>query len=127
MKDFDYYNGEDIVWPTRPIKPVLDKTNVTAEKVREYADKLEEYEKKYSSYEAQRKCYENERKKRLAEFKCDLEEEYASDWMNQRVLDLVYNQAWEGSHHSGLHQVADTYLEIIDFLDDIRKAMGEVK
>lgn len=124
MKDFDYYNGEDIVWPTRPIKPILDKTNVTAEKVREYADKLEEYEKKYSSYNKERKCYEDERKNRLDEFKRDLEEEYASEWMNRRVLNLVYNRAWEESHHSGLHEVADTYSEIVDFLDDIYNCMG---
>jgi len=123
VKDFDYYNGEDIVWPTRPVKPILDKTNVTAEKAREYADKLEEYEKKYSSYEKERKYYDNERKKRLDEFKRDLEEECASEWMNQKVLDLVHSRAWDESHHSGLHEVAVTYLEIVDFLDDVRKCM----
>lgn len=47
-----------------------------------------------------------------------IEAEYGTTGMSQRVRDLIWNKAWEDGHASGMHEVRMQY----DDLADIAKA-----
>lgn len=48
------------------------------------------------------------------EFRKQLEHEYMSEVSEQKVLDAVWNQAWEYGHSGGLEEVKNYYLDLSD-------------
>ena len=53
----------------------------------------------------------------------DLKEEFAwRSWLTPVVFSVIYNQAYEKSHHAGYDEVASTFEELVDFAAAIIEA-----
>lgn len=78
--------------------------------------------KPFSSDPAVRSAYRAEGTRLHAEFKKDLEEEFADSSWPQSVLNALYSKAWEDGHASGCHEVAGVYSDLIALVDVAFKA-----
>jgi len=123
MKDISYYECEDLEYPIRPKKPFLS-SNPTKEQALSYAEALGEYEENFKKYEALRKEYQQLNSDRLDEFKKDLAEEYGYSWMNESIIDVIYNKAWDDQHHCGLSAVASEFEDLCGFVSEVSIARG---
>ena len=84
--DFDYFNGQDIVAPSKPSAPSI-ATKPTAADARAYADALDVYEREYADYNEKRQLYQGNKSKRIREFERKLKDDYG-------LSDLEFNAIW---------------------------------
>ena len=107
--DWDYFAGRDIEYPQgRPSKPVMPK-NPTPTALREYADELESYEALKSAWNRAVKKYQDAVAARQAEFRAELRK--TGDFTDEQ-FDLLWSEAWELGHSSGLNEVAYHFDEL---------------
>lgn len=72
MKEFEYYEGKDIVCPKLVNKPLMPKgPTADASAFKKYADELEQYEKAKVVYDEQNQAAHEEKYKRRIEFEED--------------------------------------------------------
>lgn len=121
MKSFDYYSGEDLVFPQRPSKPSWP-SKPTSTEVRQYADKLEEYEIDFKKYSELKKEYYEILNARAVEFRNDIHSEYSSE-LTDAAFTVIFNKAWEDGHSSGHYRVVELVDELTDFVLEIMEKM----
>ena len=87
-----------------------------------------------ASVKARDEYWKNQRKIEAAAqdaWYADLREEYAVcsyfGWLTPAAFAVVYNQAYEKSHHAGYDEVASTFEELVDFAAAIIEAYEGLK
>jgi hypothetical protein len=108
--DFDYYDGKDIVYPTKPTKPRMSSAPTAAE-ARSYADELEAYTDAMVRYKEDCAVYGQEAGDRLKELQDRLRDDYD---LAQAQFDLLWGKAYEDGHGSGLYDVVYHFDELYD-------------
>jgi hypothetical protein len=109
--DFDYYRGEDLRAPVKPVKPVLGR-NPTAIDARAFADALEEYEREFRSYEEDKSYYQHQMSARHREFEDTLQKDYALD---DSEFSVIWSEAYDRGHSGGLQEVYGEFDRLFDF------------
>jgi hypothetical protein len=99
--DFDYYSGNHLKYPTKPIKPTISR-NPSALVARAWAEALEEYERELEKFEEDRSYYTSENSRLLKEFTEKLQKDYEISDAQFRVL---WNEAYDRGHSAGLEEV----------------------
>ena len=113
-KPFDYYLGKDLLPPMEYMsKPFLPK-KANAQEAMEYATKLKEYEEYQVLYKADRAKWSAIINEREVEFKKDLYEEYGVS--NNPKANDVWSKAWEFGHSSGLQEVYNYFIDLVDLI-----------
>lgn len=109
--DFDYYRGTDLRAPVKPVKPTLGR-NPSASEARAFADALEEYEREFRAYEEDRSFYRHSVNVRAREFEDKLKADYGLD---DDEFAVIWNEAYDRGHSSGLHEVHGEFDRLYDF------------
>jgi hypothetical protein len=118
MKDFDYYNGRHLTYPTKPKKPVAP-TKLTAENARELAQALEVFESEMSVYKDELERYRNNTNNLQQEFWDDARVELGCQSYTTSVWELCCNKAWVDGHAYGYSEVYQELTEIVEFVDQV--------
>lgn len=108
--DLDYFNGKDLLYPSRPTKPRLS-AHATAAEAREYADQLEVYERELADYHEHREWYNTESNRRLKELQDRVRDDYD---ITQAQFNILWHRAWEDGHASGLHEVLSHFDDLYE-------------
>jgi hypothetical protein len=112
-QEVQYYEGNGLVYPTRPTKPFIgDNSSPTS--IRKYADDLEEYTRAKVAYDAELKRYRMELDARSAELGADLADEYG---ISRAKADILFNKAWEDGRSEGIQEVIRIFDELYDVAD----------
>lgn len=114
MYDFDYYSGNDLRYPTKPIKPRLDK-NHTPAAARSYADDLEQYEKDIENYNDDLSYYRSQKADRLKELQDRLRDDYD---ITQAQFNVLWHHAWEHGHSAVLSEVYGYFEDFYDMASE---------
>ena len=112
--DFDYYGGMDIVYPTKPTKPVLGRNADSAEAMA-WAEALAEYESELKSYEEDFAYYREQKGVRLAALQERLRDDYD---ITRGQVSILWQRAWEHGHSSGLSEVYHYFDEFYDMASE---------
>ena len=110
--DFQYYSGEMLRMPKKPVKPTISR-NPSAVEARAWADALEEYESALSSYKEDLGWYKHEKEALHEKFKEKLRTDYG---MSVEVFDVIWSEAWNEKHSYGLHEVYHEFDRLYDFI-----------
>lgn len=117
--NFDYYRGHDLVFPTKPTKPMAPRDG-SPDDYREYADALEAYKVDMDEYN---KGMVEHRKKvaaRMKELHQVLKKEY-------NVCDGVFDELWQYAQADkssyGLREVVDKFGELCDLVEKCSRMM----
>ncbi len=116
MKDFDYYTGCHLTYPTKPKKPVTP-TKLTAENARELAQALEAFESEMSVYKEEREHYRNNENNLQQEFWDDARVELGCQNYTDNIWELCCNKAWMYGHSYGYSEVYQELVELVEFLE----------
>lgn len=92
----------NLPWPIRPAQP--DLFNVPTEEMVQVRD---QYEAKLQAYYAAKRAYAEEEGNARERLRRDLEEE--TGLKGHERADLLWQQAWDAGHASGLHEVIVEY------------------
>lgn len=121
MKEMSYYEGRDLVYPTRVAKPFLkDRADVAA--VRKYADDLEAYNSAAEGFNQELKAYRNEMSARQDTLVEDLAEQYG---LTRAQADVLYAHAYADGHSSGLSEVVNLFDDLVTLVTDFQNAKKE--
>lgn len=118
MKDFDYYNGRHLTYPTKPKKPVTP-SKFTAENARELAQALEAFESEMSVYNEEFEHWRNNMYNLKQEFWDDARVELGCQYFADPVWEICCNKAWEDGHAYGYSEVYQELVEIVEFLEQV--------
>lgn len=118
--DFIYYSGKMLRMPTKPTKPGLSR-NPTAIEARAFADALEEYEREMKTYNENLKWYRSEAESLLNEFKGKVRAEYE---LSEASFNVIWSEAWERGHSSGLQEVYYQFERLHDFVIEYIKKLS---
>lgn len=110
--DLAYYSGEDMVYPTRPVRPAMPKSG-DSHSIREYADVLEEYEKLLATYEDGVTAYRTEQVRRIQQLKQVLADDYD---ITPRQCDLIWDWARMTRDGENLNVVLETFDDIYEIV-----------
>lgn len=121
MKNFEYYAGDDLDFPTRPRKPIMPE-KPTSTDVRQYADKLEEYEIDFKKYSKLKNEYYEILNTRAVEFRNDIHSEYCPEF-SDAAFSVVFNKAWEDGHSEGHYRVVEIVDELTDLVLEVMEKM----
>lgn len=110
--DLAYYSGEDMVYPTRPVRPALPKGG-DSHSIRQYADVLEEYEKLLATYEDGVTAYRAEQVRRIQQLKQVLADDYD---INSAQCDLIWDWARMTRDGENLNVVLETFDDIYEIV-----------
>lgn len=117
--DFEYYSGEMLRAPDKPVKPRLER-NATSIEARAYADALEEYESDLRSYNENLGWYRSEKTALLLKFTDKLKSDYG---LCDTEFDLLWDEAHRRGHSGGLHEVYHEFDALFDFVKKYVNAM----
>lgn len=109
MTDYSWYKGVDLVFPTKPRKPIRPDSDNAAD-YRNYADKLEAYETAKAEYDLLVTEYWRKINQRRDRFFSDIRR----PGLTGAEHNIILNHAWEKSHDKGFEAVEATYDEIVD-------------
>ena len=109
--DFDYYRGEGLRAPVKPVKPVLGR-NPTAIDARAFADALEEYEREFRGYEDDRSYYQHMINARHREFEDKLKTDYRLD---DDEFVAIWGEAYSRGHSGGFSEIYSEFDSLYDF------------
>jgi hypothetical protein len=109
--DFEYYSGEMVRMPDKPVKPRLER-NANAIEARAYADALEEYESELKSYNEDLGWYKSEKKSLLIKFQDKLRSDYN---LSESEFSVLWNEAYNRGHSGGLHEVYHEFDSLHEF------------
>jgi len=119
--DFQYYSGEMLRMPEKPVKPTISR-NPSAIEARAWADALEEYESELSSYKENLGWYRSEKNVLLEKFK---EKVRASYGLSEEAFDVIWNEAWDRGHSAGLSEVYYNFERLEEFLGKWSKVQSK--
>ena len=117
--DFDYYSGNTLRVPVKPIKPRLER-NPSAIEARSFADALEEYEHTVKSYDEDLSFYRREKAALLMEFQDKLRSDYG---LCESEFSVLWNEAYNRGHSGGLSEVYSEFDSLYDFVKQYVKSM----
>lgn len=109
--DFEYYSGQMLRMPDKPVKPRLER-NPTAIEARAFADALEEYEREMRAYNENLTWYRSEKNCLQIKFQNKLKEDYG---LSNEEFDVIWAEAWDNGHSAGLHEVYSYFDRLYDF------------
>jgi hypothetical protein len=112
--DFDYYGGMDIVYPTKPVKPVLGR-NADSVEAMAWAEALAEYESELKSYKEDCAVYGQEAGHRLKELQERLRDDYN---LTEAQFFVLWHRAWEHGHSAGLSEVYHYFNEFYELVTE---------
>jgi hypothetical protein len=95
--DYDYFEGKDLRYPAKPVKPVLTR-NPTAAEARAYANSLEGYERDLCAYKEDRDQYDREMTLRGQKLHDRIRDDYD---ITEDQFDLLWSKAVDRAHSSG--------------------------
>ena len=107
--------NQGLEFPKLPKKPIANITN--SSNAKQYAIELEEYEKKYAEYEVR---YFEYKKVKFAienvavEF---IKEMSGLNEIPEQYRDKVYSKAYEYGHSSGLSEVYNTLVDLVEIFN----------
>lgn len=110
--DLAYYSGEDMVYPTRPVRPAMPKSG-DSHSIREYADQLEEYEKLLAIHEVSIRAYRAEQDRRIQQLKQALADDYD---INSAQCDLIWDWARMTRDGENLDVVLETFDHVYEIV-----------
>jgi hypothetical protein len=114
--DFQYYSGEMLRMPEKPVKPRLER-NPSSIEARAYADALEGYEREMKSYNENLGWYRSEKKLLLQRF----QEELRTDFdLSESEFSVLWDEAYKHARSGNLSEV---YHEFNSLHDLFRKYM----
>lgn len=118
--DFQYYSGEMVRMPEKPVKPRLER-NPSSVEARAYADALEEYEREMKAYDAGLSWYRSEQRRLLSEFQEKLRSDYD---LSESAFSTIWNEAYNRAHSGGLSEVYYEFDSLVEFLAKWSKVSG---
>jgi len=120
----DLTNYENNVpYPTKTKKP--SKINcVTADDYRQYANELEVWEKNNVTYENDVKEWKLMQGKLNEKFKHDALDD--NGILDDPRAEVIYTKAWRDSHSNGIWEVYQTIGDLVDFVQELDKAINKV-
>lgn len=107
--------NQELEFPKTPKKPIANISN--SSNAKQYAIELEEYEKKYAEYEVR---YFEYKKVKFAienvavEF---IKEMSGLNEIPEQYRDKVYSKAYEYGHSSGLSEVYNTLVDLVEIFN----------
>ena len=108
--DYAYYEGADLKYYSKPIKPTLGRNPNSVEALA-YATALDDYERQFDSYKES--CAYNEAQKTLR--MKELQETIQADYdINEKQFAVLWGPAYEDGHSEGLNQVVNRFDEYYD-------------
>lgn len=110
--DFEYYSGEMLRMPDKPMKPRLDRNSNSIE-ARVYADALEEYECAMKTYNEDLGWYRAEKANLLVKFRDKVRSDYG---LSEAAFNVIWNEAYDRSHAGGLQEVYYEFDRLFEFL-----------
>ena len=117
--DFEYYSGETLRPPEKPIKPRLER-NPTSIEARAYADALEEYEREARAYTENLGWYTSEKMNLMRKFQENLKSDYD---LSDSQFSVLWNEAYNRAHSGGLSEVYHEFDSLHDFTEKYAKAI----
>lgn len=120
--DFDYYSGNTLRVPVKPIKPRLER-NPSAIEARSFADALEDYEHEIKSYNEDLGWHRAEKSKLIAKFKEMVRSDYG---LCQSEFDVIWDEANRRKSSEGLQGVYYEFESLFDFIKEYMKSMKSV-
>lgn len=110
--DFEYYSGDMLRMPEKPVKPRLER-NPTSIEARAYADALEEYESALASYNEDLGWYRSEKAQLLIKFQDKLRSDYG---LHESEFSVIWSEAYRRGHSGGLQEVYHEFDSLFDFV-----------
>lgn len=111
--DFDYFNGNNLIYPSKPKRPTLDR-NATSIEARAYASALEEYERELKGYEEDRSFYNHEKNSRLAKLKKIMRDDYD---LSESKFDYIWEEASNRANGEGLEETVNEFDRLYNFIE----------
>ena len=111
--DFDYYSGNYLKAPIKPIKPFLCR-NPTAIDARAYADAMEEYERNFESYKEDYSYYTKSKNALIEEFENRLTIEYD---LSEKQFKFLWSESYDRRHSGGLEEVHAEFVSLYYLID----------
>lgn len=118
--DFEYYSGQMLRMPEKPVKPRLER-NPSSIEARAYADALEEYEREMKSYNEDLGWYRAEKANLLVKFRDKVRSDYG---LSESAFSVIWNEAYNRGHSGGLHEVYHEFDSLFEFLIKWGKISG---
>ena len=118
--DFEYYSGQTLRMPEKPVKPTIGR-NPSAAEARAWAEALEEYESALASYNEDLGWYRSEKNALLIKFKDNLRTDYD---LEVDAFEVIWSEAWNRGHSGGLHEVYHEFDSLFEFLIKWGKVSG---
>ena len=112
--NYDYYEGSDLTYPNRPVKPFINRQYASASDLKKCAAELEAYEQSLPAYEEKLSAYRVEMSKRQEEWQNDLFNTYGVVG-NPKAIQC-FNIAWEEGHGAGLHEVEVYFSRFVELI-----------
>jgi hypothetical protein len=110
--DFQYYSGEMLRMPEKPVKPRLER-NPNAIEARAYADALEEYEREMRGYSENLGWYRSEKNVLLTKFQDKLRSDYN---LSESEFAVLWNESYNRGHSGGLSEVYHEFDSLHEFV-----------
>lgn len=152
MKDIQYYKTIDIPYPRKEdfvtfqvnnivegsvvhrslsagqlkekgFSPVSKTQVVTRQKI-DNVEYLVIYRLDEDGYKEREKAYTAKANELMTEFKRDLAQSEGYE-PESKIAELVYQEAWDRGHSSGLDEVSSYYSSVAEFADSIEQAVLE--
>lgn len=117
--DFEYYSGEMLQVPDKPLKPRLER-NPTSIEARAYADALEEYESDLRSYNENLGWYRSEKAALRLKFIDKLKSDYG---LCDVEFNLLWDEATSRKESDGLRCVYDEFDSLFNFVKKYTRSM----
>jgi hypothetical protein len=119
LKSISYYAGEDLVYPKRPVKLPRPTADSTPDDYRNYATSLENYEAAHTQWREESSEYQDVKNGREQELLVDLGDVYG---LTPAQVKVLYSQAYEEAHSSGLGDVIHKFEDLLDLVQAFNKA-----
>jgi len=109
---FDFYSGENIIKPKKPIKPKLGQNPTHIEAVA-FANSVGEYEKYLDSYSEDVRDYKDMVLTRKTMFEDELKKQHK---INDKQFQIIYDKAYSDGHDEGLQRVHDIFEDLYEMV-----------
>lgn len=105
--DYAYYEGEDLKYYSKPIKPTLGRNPNSVEALA-YAEALAEYERELESHKENIAYYTAQKNNRMKELRETIQADYD---ISEAQFFVLWSVAYEDGHSEGLQQVVNRFDE----------------
>lgn len=102
--------------PVRPAKPVMPRDMTDIDEVSEYSRIVQVYEKELRNFNERLSNYNAECEKIETRFRNELEIEFKTT--DHPKAERIFQMAWARGHYAGKEEVALTYRDLMDLLND---------